>query len=310
MGIIIVASLACATTSSYARDCTASERETADKVLWLNKRDKDAAVSKHLPWGLPESTVATGPEELLIQRDYVNNYDDELLIPIWTAHRLDAKGLEKVSRVDCFRRDPRIGKPAASLPSDYSEPVFDQGHITPSGDMTKALNPVLNSFVMSNMAPQYCQFNRGVWQILESIVRLWAADFSTVYVISGSVFDWDGDGARDGTASIPRMKSNNGKARVAVPSHFYKIIFLQDAEGDFYSLSILLPHDQTDLDGDDAVNYLNEHVVPIHTIEKLSGLRFSFPEVNEAGSLWEYSGTPARSTVSAQCRATAGHGFH
>jgi endonuclease G len=291
-------------TSALADTCTAEQKAEADKRLWLNKRDKQLALERHLPGGAPQ----TGSNEsLFIHRDYVINYSSTLLVPIWTAHRLDARGLGKIDRIDCFRQDPRINSPLASLPSDYSEPIFDQGHLSPNGDMSRGLYPVLNSFPMSNMTPQYCQFNRGVWQILESMVRLWAKERKTVHVITGSVFDRDGDGQRDADADAKRMKSNNGKTRVAVPSHMYKIIV--DRRGSTAeSLAILLPHDQTDVDGTQAQQFLEEHVRPIADIEAVTGIRFNIT-ANEATSLWPITGTPARSLVSAVCRKTDGHSF-
>lgn len=121
------------------RNCTTEEKAAADKRLWLNKRDTTAAINRHLPWGIPEATTSDGHARVLAQRDYVIGYDMELRIPLWTAHRLNAKGLGKSDRVNCFRRDPRIDAPAASLTSDYKEPVFDQGHLTPNGDMSIGL---------------------------------------------------------------------------------------------------------------------------------------------------------------------------
>lgn len=306
---LVLAYLPLASESYAARTCIASEKESADKKLWLNEHDKAEAIAEHLPWGAPEPTTPNGHEELFVQRDYVNNYDHTYMIPIWTAHRVDVSRLGKVGRVDCFRRDPRIDKPTASLPSDYTEPIFDQGHLTPSGDMTKALTPVLNSFVLSNMAPQYCQFNRGVWQIFESMVRLWSEDYGILYVITGSVFDWNGDDVPDAPANVPRMQSNNGKTRVAVPSHFYKVVLFPSDDGEIYSVTVMLPHDQTDLSGDEAVDYLNRHVVPLSAIERRAGIRFPFSSDHESDALWEYSGTLARSTVDDRCRATGGHSF-
>lgn len=243
-----------------ARTCTPDEKAEADKKLWLNKRDATAAINRHLPWGLPEPTASGEHIQVLAQRDYVIGYDLELLVPLWTAHRLNAKGLGRNERVDCFRRDPRIDAPAASLPSDYKEPVFDQGHLTPNGDMSTGLVPVINSFVMSNMAPQFCQFNRGVWQILEALIRVWVKDKGPLYVVTGSVFDHDGDGRPDAGAEVPRMKSSNGKTRVAVSSHFYKIVIHQQEDGMVDALAFLMPHDMTDVAGDDAIQYLERNL--------------------------------------------------
>lgn len=305
----LIACLVLTAWPAVARTCTAEEKAEADKKLWLNKRDTAAAINRHLPWGLPGSTTSNDTIQVLAQRDYVIGYDLELRVPLWTAHRLNAKGLGKNERVDCFRRDPRIDAPAASLPSDYKEPVFDQGHLTPNGDMSTGLVPVINSFMMSNMAPQFCQFNRGVWQILESLIRVWVKDRKTLYVVTGSVFDYDGNGQPDASADVPRMKSSNGKERVALPSHFYKIVIHQREDGTVDALAFLMPHDMTDVAGDEAIQYLERNLKSIEDIETVAGVKL-FPAVEgqyppRATSLWEFEGAVPRSLVDDRCRATA-----
>ena len=310
--VAIVAAILCGfgAESAAARQCTAEERAAADKRLWLSQRDKDAAVRKHLLWGAPKATQPVTNEELLVQRDYVIDYDDDLRIPIWSAERIDARRLGKVDRIDCFRQDPRLKAQIASSPSDYKEPIFDQGHMTPNGDMSLSTNAVVNSFLMSNMTPQYCQFNRGVWQIFETLVRHWAQDRKTVYVITGSILDQNGDGRRDEDAAAKHMKSSNGKQRVAILSHLYKIV-ASEQNGELESLAVVLPHDQTDVDGAEAIRYIASHVQSIEDIESVTGLKF-FPNLDRrprqaaAPNLWDTSHVSVRSLVDDRCRATAG----
>jgi DNA/RNA endonuclease G (NUC1) len=127
LGLIFsIAGLSAYSTDAQSRNCTAKEKAAADKQIRLNKRDQQLSIKKHLPWGIPTATIRVDNEDLLVHRDYVIDYNRDLLVPIWTAHRLDAKGLGKIDRVDCFRADPRINAPHASLKSDYAEPIFDQ----------------------------------------------------------------------------------------------------------------------------------------------------------------------------------------
>lgn len=236
--ITILLGLAIFASPATAANCTAAERQEADKWLWLNERDRNASLEQHLPWGAPVPVGEVSNERRLIQWDYVIGYDADLKVPLWTAERVIGSELGKVSRSDCFRKDVRLKSADASTPTDYKEPIFDQGHVTPSANLTTSKLAVHNSFIMSNMTPQFCQFNRGVWQILEEIVRRWAEEYGTLYVISGSIFDWDGNGARDPDDAALRMKSNSGKNRVAIPSAFYKIIAVRAADGSVESLSI------------------------------------------------------------------------
>lgn len=293
-----------------AANCSAAERHEADRWLWLNARDRKASLDQNLPWGAPRETGPVSGERQLVQRDYVIGYDSDLKVPMWTAERVTGSDLGKAGRSNCFRKDVRLKTADASLPSDYSEPIFDQGHVTPSADMTMSKIAVHNSFIMSNMTPQFCQFNRGVWQILEEIVRRWAAQYGTIYVTSGSIFDRDGNGVRDADDMAVRMTSNNGKKRVAIPSAFYKIVAVRDAVGTVETLSILLPNDQTDLDSSEAVAWLGQHVTTLAAIEQLAGLDL-FPNAPAAlvqhPALWPFAGASPRSLAhGAQCASTAG----
>lgn len=295
--VLAVSTLAAWSAPAAAENCTAAERAAADAQLWLNARDRQASIRRHLPWGVPRATGPVTNERLLVQRDYVIHYDGDLRVPLWTAERLDAARLGRVEREDCFRADPRLPAAQASTPADYREPIYDQGHIAPFANQSTSAVAGHNSFIMSNMAPQTCQFNRGIWQILEGITRLWAQEHGTIHVLSGSIFDRDGDNARDADEAAPRMRSNNGAARVAVPSHFYKIIAVNRAPGEFETLSILMPHNVANPDGPAALRYLEEHVTNVAAIERVAGLRLFDTRAirHEAARLWSFRGQQPRS---------------
>ncbi len=272
------------------RDCRAAEKKTADRQLWLNRRDQKLSIDTHLPWGAPAIDPQATRERMLAQRDYVILYDGDLRVPLLTAERVDAARLDRAHRTDCFRRDVRITADEASRPSDYNEPIFDQGHMAAFANQDSSVIAGNNSFIMSNMVPQTCQFNRGIWQILEGITRLWAAERRTLFVISGSLFDRDRDGLRDPDDDAARMKAKNDTARVAIPTAFYKILAFAGAEGEVETLSILMPHNQENPDGDEAFAYLRGHLTTVADIERRSGLDF-FPQASvlqEAASLWAF----------------------
>jgi len=286
--------------NAAAADCTAAERAAADAQLWLNRRDRSISIRAHLPWGVPRAAGPVTNERLLVQRDYVIGYDGDLRVPLWTAERVDAGRLGDVTREDCFRTDPRLPAAQASTPADYNEPIYDQGHMAPFANQTSSEIAAHNSFIMSNMVPQTCQLNRGIWQILEGITRLWAQEHGTVYVFSGSVFDRDGDGLRDADAAAPRMRSRSGAERVAVPSHFYKVIAVVRPDGEVDTLSVLMPHDDANPDGPAALRYLQEHVTTIAAIERVSGLDLFRTRaiVRESPTLWPFRGRQPRSLCS------------
>ena len=84
---------------------------------------------------------------------------------------------------------------------------------------------------------------------------------------------------------------------------------LRPPDGGLETLTILLRHDQVDVDGAAAVAYLDANVSSIATVEKLTDLKF-FPRRQgrrvEATRLWSVAGFKFRSLVNPTCRTTAG----
>src|SRR6185503_15650951 len=161
--------------------------------------------------------------------------------PLWVSYRLTRTDLEpQLTRTNCFRRDPRLPVAAAATCEDYDEDTYDRGHLCPNSDMERAIEAMINTYMFSNMTPQFSNFNRGIWERLEGHTRKWAKAKKTLFVISGAIFDRDHDGVRDSDSQATRVSPLN---RVAVPSHFYKILIHKRTFGGDEVLAFLLPHD-------------------------------------------------------------------
>ena len=157
---------------------------------------------------------------------------------------------------------------------------------------------MINTYMFTNMTPQHDKFNQVIWQRLERYVRDWARMKDEIFIVTGAIFDRDDDGQRDPDNTAEHMVSNNGQARVAVPSHFYKIILHERPNGFIENLAILLPHTDESITGATANTYLAEHIVSIDAIEALAGINFlsgiaadnptkeAAIEANTADGLW------------------------
>ncbi len=111
-------------------------------------------------------------------------------------------------------------------------------------------------------------------------------------MVSGSVFDRDGDGLRDPDGAAGLMTSRSGARRVAVRTAFYKIVARLDQNGTTVrTMSFLLPHDQSNPEGDAAVSYLASHVTTLADVEARTGLRFfaDAPAIAEASEPWPFA---------------------
>ena len=276
---------------AQGRNCTAVEMRAGDTEIVRFTADAPsvaAAIAAHLPWGVPAETVPTTNEMRLVQADYVINYDADLRVPIWTAERIAAARLDpRVARTDCFRLDPRLNRSTSSVLEDYRRSGYDRGHLAPFANQRYSVIAGNNSFILTNMAPQLGPFNSGIWGRLEDRARDWATRHPNLYVLSGSVFDRDGDGRRDPDRAAQRMTTNGG-ARVGIPTHFFKIVAYPGASGQVETIAFLLPHNRTRPAGPAIATYLTAHITDIATIERLTGLDL-FPNaarINESRTLW------------------------
>jgi DNA/RNA endonuclease G (NUC1) len=273
----------------YARNCNPAEKAAGNAAIVALSADPArvaAAVAAHLPWGLPVATAPTTNETRLVLADYVIHYDGDLRVPIWIAERIDSARLDPaVARTDCFRSDPRLGAAATATLADYAGSGYDRGHLAPFADQRYSVLSGNNSFVLSNMAPQIGAFNSGIWGALEDLTRDWAGRQGTLYVISGSIFDRDGNGRRDPDSAATRVRSG----RVGIPTHFFKIVAYSGAGGRIETLTFLMPHNATRPTGAAARRaYLAARITDLATIERMTGIDF-FPgaaRIHEGTALW------------------------
>lgn len=246
----------------------------ANARLALTDSEQADAESQHLLGGRPTPHQSATNEHMIHQREWISWYDDDLRIPLWVAYKLTkADASVHLDRLECFRKDPRLSDEVASTCEDYDEPIFDRGHMVPSADLSRTRFAMTNSFIFSNMAPQHDKFNRigKVWERLERKVRAWAIVADGIYVVTGAVFDKDEDGQRDADADVDFVSPTN---RVAIPTHFYKIVLHVRPSGFIDTITILLPHRDQNINNTE--NFLFTHITTIDTVEALTGIDF-FP---------------------------------
>lgn len=245
-----------------------------DRRLLTEKSKAGREVVKSaLPFDLPQSNDSTDNEQLLIQPNYITWYDSDLRSPLWVAYRLRGEDLQDgVSREESFRSDPRLEYWEKSDCADYKEAIFDQGHMVPSADMKRSREAMASTYLMSNMTAQHCQFNRGQWQVLEGVIRDWAEIYGQIWVISGAIYDRNGDLVRDPDQIAWRMSGERG-SRVAIPSHQYKIVLRKEARG-FQVVAFLMPNENVSVTKEFMAAYLNASRVSFDELRTRSGIDF------------------------------------
>ncbi|KRZ16027.1 Endonuclease G, mitochondrial [Trichinella zimbabwensis] len=228
----------------------------ADKV------DIPSRVSEIMRFGFP------GFDNLRTFEDFVVSYDRKTRTVHWVLEHLTPDRMTydpSVDRSKCmFREDESIHAYFRSTNEDYkARSGYDRGHMAAAGNHRRTQNAIDQTFLLSNMAPQVGKgFNRDKWNELEKHVRRMARKNKNVYICTGPLYlpKRDIDGKMRVTYEVI------GKQHVAVPTHFFKVILVENPEGRFFIESYVMPNQCID----DSIP-LNKFYAPLESVERSAG---------------------------------------
>lgn len=165
------------------------------------------SMTNRLEYGSPSQS-----DYIAARKGYVVGFNAKTHNPDWVAYRLTRDKVDnpKASRVNDFRADPEI--PASAQLDDYRRSGYDRGHMAPAGSMKGSAQEMSESFLLTNMCPQNNRMNSGAWNRIEEWVRRHAVEESSLYVITGPIYDDESDARTIGA---------NG---VRVPDYFFKVV--------------------------------------------------------------------------------------
>jgi len=185
---------------------------------------------------------------------YTLSYNEPCEQANWVAYELTNEETNSTfKRSNKFITDPLV-KTGSADNQDYAGSGFDKGHLAPAGDMGWSATAMKESFYYSNMSPQLPGFNRGVWKRAEELVRNWAKEYKSIYIVTGPV--------------LTKGLETIGHDHVAVPKYFYKVILDNHAPG-IKGIGFIIPNASSQ-------ESLQRFAVTIDSVEKVTGIDF-FP---------------------------------
>ena len=180
------------------------------------------------------------PLKLLSYPHFTIGYDEAAKNPAWVAYRLAGPimhhGLEK--RPSTFTTD--FGTTAHVSHHDYSNSGFDRGHMVPAYALFSRFGEegLKETFVMSNVIPQYHGLNAGEWEQLEAMIagrdghgEGWAATYGATWVINGPIYD-------------KRPATKQLRNRTWIPTSCFSVV-LRQRDGHWDSLAFIMPNEKT-----------------------------------------------------------------
>ncbi|XP_068594892.1 endonuclease G, mitochondrial [Brachionichthys hirsutus] len=202
------------------------------------------------------------------RESYITSYDPRTRTASWVIERLNPATLSGQSdRKFCeFKEDDSVHLLHRATNADYKGSGFDRGHLAAAANHKWSQKAMDDTFYLSNVAPQNPHLNQKAWNNLEKMCRSLTKHYLNVYVCTGPLY-------------LPRQEADGklyvryqvvGQNHVAVPTHFFKVLILEQADGSGVELrSYVLPN----VPVEEKIP-LERFLVPIETIERASGLLF------------------------------------
>lgn len=134
-------------------------------------------IDLHLWRGAPQNLDETRPVQILVNQGYVVGFCPERLQPAWSAYRVahaddDVDYDRPIHYHDDIRLDAdhRVGRKTFGKIGGVQ---LNVGHMAPNEVINRQFGRLaqMETFLMSNMSPQYGSLNSGVWLKLENAIR-------------------------------------------------------------------------------------------------------------------------------------------
>lgn len=184
-----------------------------------------AAMAHHLDlhlWrGAPQNLNEDRPVQIFVNQGYVLGFSPTMLQPAWSAYCVaHADAAVDYKRPLHYYSDVRLDE-AQRLSNRTFGKIgnipLNVGHMTPNEVINRQYGRLaqMETFLMSNMSPQYEVLNQGVWAKLEAAIR-------TVQTVQGGDYAWVIVGPVFG--EDPLRISRDGGKLVPVPEAYFALV--------------------------------------------------------------------------------------
>jgi endonuclease G, mitochondrial len=155
---------------------------------------------------------ATGVREQLVKHTlFTLSYNEGYELPSWAAYQLTPEQARATGTFkEKFTEDPLVTTGSPSV-KDYKDAGFIMGQLVPPEDMFTSQKAVEETFLTSNTVPHKPVFNKNVWKKMEMLIREWAAEGNTLYIVAGPVL-------------TDAPFGSFGPNKISIPVRYYKVL--------------------------------------------------------------------------------------
>ncbi len=217
----------------------------------------------------------------------------------WIAYRWDIDNTvdNNVGRSDQWADDLELPEQYRVTTYDHNNDGYDRGHMLASEDRQNSWQANVQTFLMSNMHPQYNAFNGKdyVWYNMEIRVRQFYSGWTrkdnaqdTIYAVKGGTIGTEG-----GSISPRDQIIEVTPKGLIVPRYFYMAFLYkntQASQGGYKAIAFWVEH----TDGRDTTrgNDLQKYVISIDELERRTGIDFFCNLPDDIENVVEANATP------------------
>lgn len=149
---------------------------------------------------------------------YFSTYNLQTQCPQQVQWELRSSDIGRAERSSNWHFQSDIMHPLAlATHEDFTRSGYDRGHMCPAKDRSHSVYDMMNTFMMSNVAPQAPHVNRSSWLRTENTCRQDALRYGSVSVLALPVF-------------LHRDTTWIGNHHVAVPHAFLKVEWISSTD--------------------------------------------------------------------------------
>lgn len=209
--------------------------------------------------GAPKRVGAPAPDDIVIldRGEFKIGWSNKMRHPVWCAYHVPQDVKHYIDKRPSFTIDKSVR--SSPKPGDYTGSGYDRGHMAPNYAIASRFGLAAQklSFMMSNIAPQTPQLNRGVWREVEHrISDLWAKRYGEIWVVVGAL-------------STESKTETVSATDIDVPIAYYQVVVAQEG---LNVRALALMFNQH---GVKYGEWPSRHLISIDELEELTGLDFN-----------------------------------
>lgn len=219
-------------------------------------------------------------DNLKFRGNYILSYDNRLKHPNWVLESFTGKlrkNNEKEKYQYIFKPDLSLHEYFRTNYDEYRHSGYDRGHLSAACNNMASQELVDEAFILSNIAPQSASLNAGScpWTRSESYVHYLAQKSKNLYIISGTMY-LPTSGALSGNGNKTEKLNYRiiSDKRIAVPTHFYKVLLSENYYGHLTMEAFVFPNSEI-VDKSARIEQFKVDInKELPEMEQLMGLRF------------------------------------